>query len=309
MNTQTKYTIYDVSDALSSGAVEYLGSKRKGWLTYRFKDKDSRILFKQGRRGTGENWAEKVTCELADLLGLPHASYELAYLAEGEPCVISPSFLLEVGEELRLGNELIEGFDRNQKFKNTKHTLPAILQALQQNKVQLPLPKSEYEMMITNANDLFIGYLCFDAWVANTDRHAENWGIITKTNHTNMLAPTFDHASSLGRNESDENREKRLKTKDKGYNVQAYVQRALVPIYDDNGHNLNTKSLVQECKRSIPEATDYWIKKIIKIMSDGKKIRMILDQVPDEFITVPAKDFAMAILNENAKWLRELQND
>lgn len=36
---------------------------------------------------------------------------------------------------------------------------------------------------------------------------------------------------------------------------------------------------------------------------------MILDWIPDEFITKPAKDFAMAILYENAKRLRDLQND
>lgn len=55
--------------------------------------------------------------------------------------------------------------------------------------------------------------MCFDAWIANTDRHAENWGIIAKSNNINVLAPTFDQASSLGRNESDENRIKRMQTK------------------------------------------------------------------------------------------------
>lgn len=303
----SKYLVYNVSDALSSGAVEYLGSKFKGWITLRFKDKELRILFKQGRPGTGENWSEKVTCELASLLELPHAFYDLAKLDEDNLCVISPNFLGE-GEELRLGNELIEGFDKNQKFNNTTHTLGAILNALQKNNVQLPWKTPEQTPAIRNASDLFIGYLCFDAWVGNTDRHAENWGIITKTNRINVLAPTFDHASSLGRNESDERRIERLRTKDKGFDVRAYVQRAEMPIYDDNSRALNTISLVQECKKRSPQAINFWVEKILKIMDDDK-IQIILDRMPDEFISKPAKDFAMAILNENVKRLRELRNE
>ena len=305
MEIENKYIIYNVSDALSSGAVEYLGSKRKGWLTYRLDGKDTRILFKQGRTGTGENWAEKVACKLAGLLNLPHASYELAYLNKNDPCVISPNFL-EEGNELKLGNELIEGFDKDQRFNNTKHTLNAMLNVLQQNNVGLPLGLSKQTLVINSANDLFIGYLCFDAWIGNTDRHAENWGIITKGNNINILAPTFDHASSLGRNEPDQKRIERLKTKDQGFSVQAYVRGAMVPIYDNDGCQLNAITLIKECKKYNPQITKYWIAKIIEIMNNEQQIKKILDLVPDEFISEPAKDFALAILKESVKRLKEI---
>ena len=95
LENSSKYFIYNLKDTCSSGAVEHLGSKRKGWLTYKLQGQAARILFKQGRVGSGENWAEKVTCELAQLLNLPHAIYELAYLSLSEDkfCVISPNFL------------------------------------------------------------------------------------------------------------------------------------------------------------------------------------------------------------------------
>ena len=307
MNNQNKYVIYNVSDALSSGAVEYLGSKRKGWFTYKFKGKDTRILFKQGRSGSGENWAEKVAAELARLLGLPHAIYELAYLSKDDPCVISPNFL-EAGEELKLGNELIEGFDKDQRFKNTKHTLDAILNAMHQNSVQLPQTLKQ-NPAITKANDLIIGYLCLDAWIGNTDRHAENWGIIIKNNKINVLAPTFDHASSLGRNEPDARRTERLTTKDTGRNVQKYVHGAMVPVYDQGGHQLNTISLIKECRKYDPHVTDHWIEKIIQITNEDQKIKEVLSRMPEEFISEPAKAFAMAILQESTGQLRRLQND
>lgn len=46
-----------------------------------------------------------------------------------------------------------------------------------------------------------------DAVIGNTDRHHENWGILRKRvgdRWQGMVAPTFDHASSLGRELRDE---------------------------------------------------------------------------------------------------------
>lgn len=68
------------------------------------------------------------------------------------------------------------------------------------------------------------------------------------------MAPTFDHASSLGRNESDERRIERLHTKDEGFNVQAYVKRAKTPIYDAQSNALTAINLVRECKMFAPGA-------------------------------------------------------
>lgn len=49
------------------------------------------------------------------------------------------------------------------------------------------------------------GYVTLDALILNTDRHHENWALIRARSSDGRLihrvAPTFDHASSLGRNE------------------------------------------------------------------------------------------------------------
>ena len=95
-----------------SGADEFseqMGTKFKFW----YQDEQyGRTLFKEGRPGTGENWAEKLAAEFADLLGIPHAHYELAQwqgrdgiVREG---VISPSLVPE-GARLIHGNELVGG--------------------------------------------------------------------------------------------------------------------------------------------------------------------------------------------------------
>jgi hypothetical protein len=67
-------------DRSRAQAVEPLGSKPKFW----FKDGERRLLFKADDRGTGEDWAEIVACDLGELLGLPHVVYELAVECDEE---------------------------------------------------------------------------------------------------------------------------------------------------------------------------------------------------------------------------------
>ena len=64
-------TVPDTAALLS----EQLGSKHKFWFQH---VSSLMYLFKEVRSGTGEDWSEKVACELCHLLGLPHVHYDLA---------------------------------------------------------------------------------------------------------------------------------------------------------------------------------------------------------------------------------------
>ena len=56
-----------------------------------------------------------------------------------------------------------------------------------------------------DAIEVFAGYLVFDAWIANTDRHAVNWGVLTRDRDGGRaLASTFDHGSALASGTQDE---------------------------------------------------------------------------------------------------------
>ena len=81
-----------------------------------------------------------------------------------------------------------------------------------------------------NAFDVFVGYLLLNAWFANQDRHHENWGVINH-NDAIYLAPTFDHAASMGQHETDSVRKNRLNTKDPSYKIECYAERARSVIY------------------------------------------------------------------------------
>lgn len=181
-------------------APEQMGTKRKFW----FRDPALGLcLFKLARPGTGEDWSEKVACELAALLGLPHARYEMAEW-DGKPGSISISMLTDE-ETLIHGNELIaqltNAYPRPEaapRFRNSGHTLSLVVSTLERSGASAPagidLPPG-----VTTAVDVFVGYLLLDALIGNTDRHHENWAVIESYGFEARelefflrLAPTYD---------------------------------------------------------------------------------------------------------------------
>ena len=103
-------------------ASEQMGTKPKFWY---LKD-GTDFLFKEGRPGTGEDWAEKVAEQLAAFLGMPHAEYELAVF-EGRRGTISRSFLPK-GASFIPGNELLGLFEESYEtgrvyYRLSQHTL------------------------------------------------------------------------------------------------------------------------------------------------------------------------------------------
>ncbi len=96
---------------------------------------------------------------------------------------------------------------------------------LRNRQIKLPIGRTGFANVET-ARDVFVGYLMFDAWIANQDRHHENWGLVV-TLETTHLAPSYDHASSLGSGETDTDREDRLSPSDKRRSVERYVERAV----------------------------------------------------------------------------------
>src|SRR5690606_12420709 len=107
---------------------EQLGTKKKFWMD------DYKFLFKEVRNGTGEDWAEKIVCEICSLLGIPHAIYDFA-LWKGKRGIRSENFALpKEGKRLILGNELLFKFDprypENKLRKVRQHTIRKVLASL-----------------------------------------------------------------------------------------------------------------------------------------------------------------------------------
>jgi hypothetical protein len=283
-----------------SGAPELpeaLGTKPKFW----YSDADNRLtLYKEGRPGSGEHWAEKICCEICSALELPHANYELAEW-RGRKGVVSPTFVPE-GGRLVFGNELlakmIPDYPHARRFRARQHTVRLVMAVAGVRTVQYPLgyhPLAGFR----GAADVFAGYLLLDALVANQDRHHENWGVIIVPNQGVKLSPTFDHASSLGRNERDEERLRRLNTRDKGSSLEHYASRASSAFYPlpSSTKPLTTLEAFAEAARISPHAAQYWQDRLADVSM--REIESIVEQVPAPEMSEPARQFAVRLMEIN----------
>ena len=295
-----KFQIVEVAPE-DAQAQESLGTKEKIWLKH---DRLGQCLYKKSRSNTaGEDWSEKIASELCGLIKLPHAEYELA-TCNGEYGIISRSFLPEHGN-LILGNEILARIHPDYP-KDTRdlsqHTLDRIFGAFDRleakySEVSLPLGWEPIDNII-KVQHTFIGYLLLDAWIGNSDRHHENWGFV-ELDKKLYLAPTYDHASCLGRNEPDQIRSARLRTQDRGYSVEAYADKcqSYLCVRIGNKKRLKTFEAFCEAAKLYPQAACIWLDRLESISFD--RTLELLERIPDRRISLMAIEFAHRILIHN----------
>ncbi len=296
-----------IIDRSCAEAVEPLGTKRKFWFT---DSENRRMLFKAEERGTGEDWAEKIACHLCELLGVPHVHYELAEEFDGDK-YIQPGVVCETCSprplSLVLGNQLLLQRDpeypaaESRKYKGRKHSVQAVFDVM----LRLDRPSPSWvegsPSGIKTAFDFFVGYVMLDAWIANQDRHHENWGAVQ--NDKLRLAPTFDHGASLARNISDEERKERLETNDCNRKVGFFAARARSAFYGEatDPRPLGTFEAFRSFARLAPQAAHLWLGELAEISSTA--IQLILDKVPNERMSRIAKEFTLELLEVNQREL------
>ncbi|MBW4623285.1 MAG: hypothetical protein KME17_28495 [Cyanosarcina radialis HA8281-LM2] len=146
--------------------------------------------------------------------------------------------------------------------------------------------------------------MLLDAWIGNSDRHHENWAFIDLEGNS-YLAPTYDHASSLGRNESDEQREKRLKTRDRSFSVEAYANKCKSCLYAKVGDKQPLKTFDAFCEAAnlYPKAAKIWLRSLATISANNTLD--LFERIPGDRISSMAIQFAQEILKVNQSRLLE----
>jgi HipA-like C-terminal domain len=203
-------SIVDVSTWRLAG-VEPTGRDPKFWLV---DPEDSWLwMFKPVASAeiklSGEDWAEVIAAEVADLMGVPHPTARLAVRGEETGCIVR-KFMAQ-GWELQHGSsllsEVVADFDPEHRDRSG-HTLENIERVL---RPLSPPPHAEIPQHMS-AFGVFAGYLVFDALIANQDRHCNNWGVLRPPPDCgpDTLAPSYDHGSSLGFNVRESERVSRL---------------------------------------------------------------------------------------------------
>ena len=276
---------------------EYLGARKKSWVTL---DNGVQWLFKQARPDVpGEAWAEKITAEIARLLGINHAVIELAMEKEQGLGIVSPSFM-PAGGMLFHGNDIlyagVPDYDRELRRGQRRHTVMNVIRSVD----VLARSSDNAAVNVEQILDGLASYLILDGLIGNTDRHHGNWGLIyNRVKRTYDLAPTFDHGSSLGRDLSDAERQNRLNHKG---GVIDYVMRGEGQVFVDEHRKVGPSplQLAQMVCLLQPDRVRVTLDRLRN--TSDREFRGIINLVPQSVMSTTAKKFAhqMVVASKNA---------
>jgi hypothetical protein len=299
--SELPFPVIDVSD-WPIIADETSGAETKYWLLK--PGSDERWLFKtvtikQGHVH-GEDWAEKVVAHLAGMLTIPCAEIEMAEFRGDSGCISAD--LRPPGHELQPGQVLLEereapGYVHAKGRHHPGHTLENIQRVLDDARP----PPGWDAPFDTTAFDVFAGYLMLDAWVANRDRHDNNWAVLRSIAGPGgqlMLCGSYDHANSLGFNVTDEKRS--LLLAERG-GMERWCGRGYADRFEQPGASgrLTLVSLCAEAMNQCSErARSYWLPHLNRPDLD-EAVRDALAQVPR--MSDAARSFAYKILEINRR--------
>jgi hypothetical protein len=281
---------------------EAMGTKDKFWFRWPQDSEDRNWLFKHPTPDTGQHWAEKIAAELADALGVNAPPVELAELGDQRGSATRTFTKVRTGEtfvryELYHGNQILDGrdfeYDPQRKFRNAEHTIQRIFESMAWFK---------HAKFVDRCRRTLAEYLAFDALIGNVDRHHENWGILRRPfqqGWKGRLAPSFDHASSLGRELRDEGGKQSRRRYLEELGVEVYARRALGAIFIDETRKRGPSplELVTWClgRSEFRPFFEPALDKVVKF--DVSFLESVLARIPDGWMSPLEKDFVHAFVS------------
>lgn len=287
-------------------AREPMGSKDKFW----FRGPGAHDwLFKFPSANTGGHWAEKIAFEIAVKVQIPAAIVELAVHEDAEGTERRGSICrrFPIDYELYHGNQILAGRDpnyaRKKKYRHKQHTASRILNSMTIFR--------NVEVAIRNRRRL-ASYLVLDALIGNVDRHHENWGILRKRANGDWrgtLAPTFDHASSLGRELRDADSKKSRERYLHELGVDHYARHARGAVFasETDTPAPSPLELIRRCLADdrygllFTEACQQITRVDPKAISED-----VVARVPGDWMTPVSREFAVRFLYHNHGRLAEM---
>lgn len=308
-----KYPTYDVTDWLVTD-VEPAGNDVKYWLrgpageaeeqSWLFKQVTVKQIPAKGggdrRYQQGEDWAEKVSSELARLVNLPAARVELAS-RDGVPGLLSRDTKPQ-GWALHGGGVLLAAIDDRYRPKTESdrrdnrigHNLDNVYDVLG----DVSPPPGWAAPLGFTAFDLFAGFLLFDAWIANRDRHESNWALLQDGDDALYLSPSFDHGAALGSGVEGPYRARLLES-DGG--VDGWCRRGTAHRFEDSSDVPLVTLARHALERATEGAREHWVRNVTEIAPE--EWQTVLNRVPS--LSVVTSRFTDTLLRINQERIRD----
>jgi hypothetical protein len=283
---------------------ETSGDTPKLWLAEPDTDPEVHWLFKavtvKDGHVHGEDWAEKAASHIGASLELPCATVELARWNAFDGCIsrnLRPQTCQMQPGRAQLEKHGVPGYVHRSKGKDHPgHTLENIRAALSG-----AFPPPDYALPFDgSAFDVFAGYVVFDAWIANQDRHDHNWSVLipgTSPPGPTRLSGSYDHGSSLGFSLRDARCEEILAT-DGG--VERWCGRGQAMRLEGRPNLVDAAREALEL--ASPEARAHWPRQLQQVR-DGDMLQ-IMNRIPR--MSDAQRSFAVKLLEVNRRRLLDV---
>lgn len=238
---------------------------------------NAKAWFKYQGKGylVSESCSEKISYEIAKVLGYECARIELATDESGEIGVLNYLF---VNNNLVTHMDAISYLNKQEKEKPQYYTISNIKETL--------------DKLNTKLFEGFIKIMLFDALVGETDRHEENWGIET-TPDGYKFSPLYDNGCNLLREFRNAETLEKYDNGDKDF--EKYIYRSSTYIYkEDNIHRFKHFELIEYLNENYHDLIFKEINNLNKLTN--KKIHEIVNKIPNHLLTNKHKEYIIDYL-------------
>lgn len=260
----------------------------------------------------GEDWAEKIVSELGGLLGVPCAPVDLARRAGVRGSisrnVVPPGWDRVLGSDLLFVTEpsyrgpFLDSDGRERRPKGRPGHSPAVIAAALE---QCDAPAGSG---LPSGLSAFAGYVVLDAWVANQDRHDQKWAVLRSAVEQRplVLAPSYDHASSIGFNLADDKRSRELA---RAGGLGQFVSRARADRFehDPSMPKAQRPTLVDIANQVLriagSEVEAHWLDTLEQLGTGD--VERIVNSVPE--LSEVARTFILELLDANRRRLLDVR--
>lgn len=295
-----------VSETQGTSEAQWLvcPETREHWLY-----KDVKIPSNGNRQG--EDWAEVMGACVANLLGVPCARVQLAHRAGRDGSIslkVTPPGCRQWDAQVWLpAAPGVEGYEQHYDKKAELQRPGYNLQNIKRALLDVSPPSGPNQAALS-AFDVFCGFLVLDALIANQDRHEQNWGIIEPDfgDGPMCLAPSYDHASGLGRNLTDHHR-KRLLDDASALRIFAERGRAIRFEHTRSDGACSLANFAADALEMCSDAgSNHWRTRIRSL--DLTPALQVLDHADETIMSDPARRFAGELLQLNLRRMRDAIN-
>lgn len=281
-----EYNIFKVGvdfDFLANVSMNTKGTRCK--RIARSREGEEEIYFKYESYNCSESCSEKMSFEIAKVLGYSCARIEFGEDEDGRIGVLNYLF---VDRQEEVHSDAISYINKDSSKRGEFYTISNIKRCLDEIDENL-------------FND-FLKIMVFDCLVGETDRHEENWGI-TRSDKGYKLSPLYDNGCNLLRNFKNYSFARKYYDKIRDFN--SYIRGGKAVIYKENGlDRYNLFELIEYLYMMYPNIIRKEILNLEKLSDE--LIEKIVLEVPLKLLTCEHKKFIIKYLKERKRILMSI---